>query len=68
MKLYCEKCDKFEEVTLKKVKDKFLVKNMEVEAEVTISVCNVCGEEVYNEEAEKQNDIVVFDAFKKTNL
>lgn len=62
---YCVECGDYCEFTTKKVKEKFVVREIEVNVEITKAFCAACGEVVVCEEIEKENDIIVFDAYKK---
>ncbi len=69
MKKYCDTCGQSRDVTTKEIRDTFRVKDKEVDVTITITTCDVCGNEVYNEEQEKKNDLIVFDAYRrKSNL
>ncbi|MDD4184419.1 MAG: type II toxin-antitoxin system MqsA family antitoxin [Candidatus Izemoplasmatales bacterium] len=65
MKLYCEKCGRVEEYQVKAINQTFDVRGIQVDASINVSVCNVCGSEVFNRELEIQNDILVFDGYKE---
>lgn len=65
MKMYCETCEKVHDIIVKNEERVYKVKDIEVKVNNKISYCSVCGHEVYNRKLELENDIVIFDAYKK---
>ena len=64
-KLYCENCNIFREYEVKKELRKYKIRNIDVEAEINISYCKHCGEELFNPKLESANDVILFDEYKR---
>ncbi len=65
-KVYCYECGRHTEYAIKKIKKSINVKGVMVCANVYEAHCVECGEKVFVQELEKQNDIIVYDAYKKS--
>lgn len=65
MKLYCDSCEEFVKAIIGEEKKKYQVKNKSVNVVVKITRCSKCNDEVFNEEIEEQNDLIVFDEYRK---
>ena len=65
MKKYCENCQKETQVKFEKIKEVFNVKGESIEAEITICKCMDCGEEVFDEAIEKENEKFVFGLYRE---
>lgn len=66
MERFCDNCQEICEVTTKKLTEKFKVRDVEIEATITVRVCKKCGEEIWDRKLEKANDVIVFDKYKET--
>ena len=64
-KEYCQKCNEFTEYNVKKVNRTITVKEKTLNVEIYECYCAKCGEKVFVYDYEKQNDIIVYDAYKK---
>lgn len=64
MKLYCEYCKKYEDVRYEFSEKTYRVKDIDVTANIKSTFCLACNQDVYDREAEIQNDIIFFDAYK----
>src|SRR5690554_2058959 len=64
MKLYCEYCNKYEDVKIEITTKTYKVKDLDITEDIKESYCSVCGHPLYNESAEIENDITFFDAYK----
>lgn len=64
---YCEKCDEIvKDYIVKKVKKTITVGgDTTFETDYLEAYCPICGEEVWPFEVEKQNDILVYDNYKR---
>lgn len=62
---YCEKCEKMQETICRKTTDDFVVKDRTIRVQITICVCKTCGEEVWDENVEKENERIVFGEYRK---
>lgn len=61
--IYCENCDRLidiKDVKVKKEKRTYNFKGKLVTAEIFISYCKRCSNEVYNRETEIENDKIIF--------
>lgn len=65
MKLYCDVCNMHKEFEVKSEPYKAKVKGVEINTVIKVSYCKTCGNEIYNRELEIENDIIVFDEYKK---
>lgn len=69
IKKYCSTCETTHTYTQKKTRQSFNVKGVQVEAEVVLLTCDSCNQDIYDREVEINNDIAIFDAYKrKRNL
>lgn len=66
-KKYCYKCDEEVEFDEKKTTELFNVKGCEVKATTKHLYCKKCGEEIYDADLERENAILVYDAYKEKN-
>ncbi len=64
-RLYCNACIDMKEIIIKKEKHVFEVKGEKIEAEIKVTYCKECGEEVYNRKLEIENDKIVFNYYKR---
>lgn len=67
MTKFCGNCEKMCEVKERKEVREYEIKKTKVSAEITILICEECGEEVYDREVEINNDILLFDDYKRKN-
>lgn len=65
MKYYCEKCEKEMETRVQQVNQDFQVKEQMVNSTIRVRICEVCGEEVWDEVLERENERRVFSAYRK---
>lgn len=65
MRKYCGSCEAMHDVIERKEIREYEIKKTKVSAEVTIIYCSHCNEEVYDKDIEINNDILLFDAYKK---
>lgn len=65
MKYYCEKCQKEMETRVQQVNQDFQVKDQKVNSTIRVRICEVCGEEVWDEIIERENEKSVFSAYRK---
>jgi putative zinc finger/helix-turn-helix YgiT family protein len=65
MRKYCGNCEAMHDVIEKKEVREYEIKKTKVSGEITILTCSSCGEEVFDKDIEINNDIVLFDAYKK---
>lgn len=65
IKKYCDFCEQEQSVIEKQITESFNVKGEQITATITIQVCSECGNEVWNEELEKANEVIVFSAYRK---
>ena len=67
VKLYCEKCNEEAATEIKKEEKKFVVKDTIVNVTIETRYCCQCGHAVWDEEIEKKNEKIVFDAYRAIN-
>jgi len=65
MKKYCDTCNEMENTYKEKITDQFDVRGVKVTAVINVIKCSKCHSEIYDKENEVQNDILVFDEYKK---
>src|SRR6056297_3399470 len=65
--IYCEKCDDFVEYEVKLKDEVYTVKGEEIEIESKVAYCQECGEEIFHEELDKENQRKVFDIYRETH-
>ena len=65
MKLHCDNCNALTEYTVTTENRTYNVKGILINADVQITRCNECGDEIYNREAEIENDKVIFGKYEK---
>ena len=53
---YCDTCEKEVETEVREITEEFEVKDEKITATIKIRICKICGEEVWDEELEKQNE------------
>lgn len=68
MRKFCGNCEKFNEIYQKKELREFQIKELKIKDEITVLICQHCGEEVYDKETEIANDIVLFDSYRKNHF
>ena len=61
----CEHCDDEVPYTVNKVNKHFVVKGVDIEAEVLEAHCDICGNLVNPYEVSRHNDIAIYDAYKR---
>lgn len=64
-KVYCINCDGMVDYVVMESTKTFEVRNVQVEATVKEARCKQCGELLYVREIEIENDISIYDAYKK---
>ena len=67
MKKLCGYCNAFHEVIRYKELKTYDIKGTEVTAVITILKCKNCDNEIYDEQIEIENDIILFDEYKRKN-
>ena len=65
MKLHCDNCNALTDYTISTENRTYNVKGVSINADVQITRCNKCGCEVFNREAEIENDKVIFGKYEK---
>ncbi|VEU81329.1 type II TA system antitoxin MqsA family protein [Haploplasma axanthum] len=65
MKMYCAQCDKDVEVIKKKEKKTYEVKDEIIDVTITRIYCAECNELIYDKKNEVNNDIIVYDEYRK---
>ncbi len=63
--IYCEKCDDFVEYEVKRKDEIYTVKGEEIEIESKVAYCQECGEEIFHEELDKENQRKFFDIYRE---
>jgi putative zinc finger/helix-turn-helix YgiT family protein len=64
-KAYCEKCRQFNETTVKKIEEEYTVKNESIVIEANVRYCNVCGEELWDNELDGANLEHAYNVFRE---
>ena len=64
-KTYCINCDKECAYIIKKEKRNVTVKDLSFEVEVNVAFCECCGEQVFPDKVAKENDLIVFDEYRR---
>ena len=64
-KFYCYNCEKESETITKKLDEVFDVKGEKIAATITIRVCAECGEEVWDEELECENEKIIYGIYRE---
>lgn len=68
-KKICPICGKEQMVKYARKTEDFQVRDEKIRATITVCVCAVCGEEIWDSSLEEKNEKIVFDLFrKKKNL
>ena len=67
MKKYCGSCEVSHEVVVSNDVREYKIKETTVSARITILKCVHCGNEIYDKANEIENDIILFDEYKKKN-
>lgn len=62
---YCDNCQAMCEVKEKNITKEFNVKGVLVTATIHILICAECNKEVWDENIEKENEIIVFSEYRK---
>lgn len=62
---YCEFCDDEVEFEVKKEKKTFTVKGDTFEVEIGVAYCKTCGTRVFPFSLAKENDLVVYDEYRR---
>ena len=62
---YCLNCDDVCEYITKTEHRKTTVKDLTFDVEVIVAFCKKCGEEVFPSEVTKENDLIIFDEYRK---
>ena len=62
---YCYECDKYVEYVEKQVKRTISVRGEKITCSLTECYCKQCGERVLVESIEKENEIMLYDLYKK---
>lgn len=62
---YCDTCEKEVETEVREITEEFEVKDEKITATIKIRICKICGEEVWDEELEKQNEKIVYSMYRK---
>lgn len=65
IKGYCEICDEEKDFIVKKEKKIFTIRGVKIKATINVAVCPKCGERIWTPELIKENDNLVYDAYKK---
>jgi putative zinc finger/helix-turn-helix YgiT family protein len=66
IKGYCESCRKEFFAPLEEITKKLMIRGKELQVIVHEARCPICGEFLDNEKNDKENDILIFDAYKAT--
>lgn len=53
--LFCNNCDDYKEFSIIERNDVYEVKGTDIEIKAKVSICNCCGEELFNEEIDEDN-------------
>lgn len=53
--LFCNNCDDYKEFSIIEKDDVYEVKGTNIEIKAKVSICNCCGEELFNEEIDEEN-------------
>lgn len=64
-RVYCINCDRMVDYEVTEATKQFEVRDVQIEATVKEAHCKECGELLYVRELEVENDIAVYDAYKK---
>ncbi|MBO5412686.1 MAG: type II toxin-antitoxin system MqsA family antitoxin [Clostridia bacterium] len=62
---YCDVCEKETDTYEKEIEDIFQVKDEKIQAKIKIRICKTCGNEVYDEKLEKENEIKVYNIYRE---
>lgn len=65
MKKYCSYCEVIQGINIKKEHQRIEVRDEFVEVDIILTLCQKCGEPIYDRKTEIENDIIVFDAYKR---
>lgn len=61
---YCDACQKEVGTSIETIAQELMVKDKKLKVNIQIRKCTHCGEEVWDEELERKNDVVVFGAYR----
>ena len=67
MKLYCGQCDELVDVTVKKENEVIKVKSDEINVQVEIAFCDICGGQVCSEELDNKTLNIVYSTYRKNH-
>ena len=62
---YCDVCEKETDTYVKEVEETFQVKEEQIKAIIHVRICKTCGNEVLDEELEKENEATVYKIYRE---
>ena len=62
---YCDVCEKETDTYVKEVEETFQVKEEQIKAIIHVRICKTCGNEVLDEEIEKENEATVYKIYRE---
>ena len=62
---YCMNCDEERDYEIQEVEEELTVKDSTFTLKILKAFCKVCGEQVFPYEVGKQNDILIFDEYRR---
>ena len=65
MSKYCDCCKKEVEPCYAKLTDIFGVRELKIEATINVLKCPICGEELWDEQNERDNEVIIFSKYNK---
>lgn len=66
-KTYCPECDTMTAYTVRSVKKDISVRGTIVSVTIKDAICSNCGSSIWVKEVEKENDIIIYDEYKRIN-
>ena len=61
----CENCDDEVSYEVKKIKKTYIIRGISFEVEIKQAYCNQCHNPVFPYDISKENDIIIYDAYKR---
>ena len=65
MNNYCSKCDMLSDTHIETIDDVFNVKGDEIEIKSKITICNKCGQRVFNQDLDSKNLELAYSIYRK---
>lgn len=62
---YCDICEKETDTYIKEVEDIFQVKEEQIKTVIHVRICKACGNEVFDEELEKENETTIYKIYRE---